>query len=55
MTKGSKVKILDRNSEYYGEIGTLEQQNVECLPICSVYFDDEDFDYFSEDEIVEVG
>ena len=55
MKTGSKVKILDKDSEHYGKIGTLEQQNVECLPICSVYFDDEDFDYFSEDEIVEVG
>ena len=55
MTKGSRVKILDKNSEYFGKTGTLEQQNVECLPICSVYFDDEDFDYFSEEEIVEVG
>lgn len=55
MTKGSKVKIMDKNSEYFGKIGTLEQQNVDCLPICSVYFDDGVFDYFSEDEIVKVG
>lgn len=34
----SKVKILDKDSEYYGKIGTLGQQNVECMPICSVYF-----------------
>lgn len=55
MTKGSKVKVMDKNSEYFGKIGTLEQQDVECTPLCSVYFDDGDFDYFSEDEIVEIG
>lgn len=55
MTKGSKVKILDKNREYFGKIGTLHELDVECTPLCCVYFDDEDFDYFSEDEIVEVG
>lgn len=55
MKIGSKVKILDKNSEHFGKIGTLGLQNVECLPICSVYFDDGDFDYFLEDEIEEIG
>lgn len=55
MTKGSRVKILDKDSEYYEKIGTLHELDVECTPLCSVYFDDEDFDYFSEDEIEEVG
>lgn len=55
MKTGSKVKILDKDSEYYGKIGTLGQQNVECTSACSVYFDDGDFDFFLEDEIEEVG
>lgn len=55
MKRGSKVKILDEDSEYYRKIGILAELDVECTPLCSVCFDDGDFDYFSEDEIVEVG
>lgn len=55
MKRGSKVKVMDKNSEHFGKIGTLHELDVECTPLCSVYFDDGDFDYFSEDEIVEVG
>lgn len=55
MTRGVKVKILDKSSEYFGKIGTLHELDVECTPLCSVYFDDGDFDYFLEDEIVEIG
>ena len=53
MKRGVKVKIINRESKYYGKIGTLGEQNVENFPICSVYFND-DFDYFSEDEVMPV-
>lgn len=55
MKKGSRVKVMDKNSEYFGKIGILQELDVECTSLCCVCFDDEDFDYFSEDEIVEVG
>ncbi len=55
MTNGTKVKITDETSKYFGKIGILGRQNVECLPVCSVYFNDGDFDYFSEDEVEKIG
>ena len=55
MKKGSRVKILDKDSEYYEKIGILQELDVECTSLFWVYFYYEDFDYFSEDEIVEVG
>lgn len=46
---------MDKNSGHFGKIGTLHELDVECTPPCNVYFDDGDFDFFSEDEIEEVG
>lgn len=51
---GTKVEIISDESPYNSRIGTLGVKNVETLPVCHIYFEDKEFDYFGDDEFIPV-
>lgn len=50
----TKVEIISEGNSYNGRIGTLGAKDPDGLPAYNVWFDDEEFDCFMDDEFIPV-
>lgn len=54
MPIGTKVEIINENSRYNGRIGTLGAKDPSGMPDHNVWFDNEEFDCFMDDEFLPI-